>query len=69
MSICRHCGMGEDEHHAFEAREQPAGCVCDPATWHSRGFRLPPACAEHQGDPEQNCTRCEHDRECHGKGE
>jgi hypothetical protein len=66
MKVCKICGEKEDEHHSPDWLEIPEGCVCDWREWnYEKMTTLPPVCDEHQGDPNTNCTRCEHDKECH----
>jgi hypothetical protein len=66
MKVCKICGEKEEEHHEPDWLEIPAGCVCDWREWdYDDKTTLPPICEEHQGDPSKNCTRCEHDKECH----
>lgn len=60
--VCIHCGQTEDQHHAFEAKQMPTGCVCDPGTW---GETVAEVCDAYQGDGRTYCGQCEHDRACH----
>lgn len=60
--ICIHCGLTEDQHHAFEAKPMPVGCVCDSGTW---GNSINDVCDEYRGDGHTYCGRCEHDHACH----
>lgn len=62
MSVCIHCGLTEDQHHSFDAKPTPAGCVCDPGTW---GDVIDAICEEYHGDGRIYCARCEHDPGCH----
>lgn len=64
MSIthCPHCG----ERIEPEAK-RPDGCICDANEW-GTPYNLPPVCDKLEGDTVwQNCTRCEHDYECHAE--
>lgn len=64
--ICKICFEPEEAHHTPEWIEQPDGCVCDIGTWDYHNMaKLPPACEEYIGDGIENCTRCEHDKDCH----
>lgn len=64
--VCIHCGRAEDDHHEFEAKAMPPGCVCPPGEWRDD---VPAPCAEYQGDKWGQCARCEHDKACHRGGE
>lgn len=61
---CATCGEMECDHHSFVPVGRPVNCVCAAGEWRDPE-NIPQACPEHQGDPEQNCLRCEHDLECH----
>jgi hypothetical protein len=64
MSIthCPHCG----ERIEPEVK-RPDGCICDANEW-GDPYNLPPVCDKFEGDNVgQNCTRCEHDYECHAE--
>ena len=61
--FCKHCGLEENEHHDFEAT-MPDGCVCPPNEWVDT---VPQPCDAYEGDGVSNCTKCEHDAECHKK--
>ena len=65
--VCKICGAFEFDHHEPDYLEIPAGCVCDWKTWdYYDKSSLPPACEKYEGDGEQNCEKCEHDKACHG---
>lgn len=65
MSLrCIYCGLPEEDHHAFVAPEQPAGCVCDPHEW-GNPLNIPPPCKKFVGKAGQYCRVCEHDEACH----
>lgn len=59
-SLCRNCGRTEDGHCTFE----PKSCPCDDRTWADRPG---PICDKYTvfESTDSNCTRCEHDKECH----
>lgn len=59
--VCKHCGLPEEDHHDYEPA-MPDGCVCNPGEW---GVNVPDPCHEYQGDGEQYCKRCQHDKACH----
>lgn len=64
MSIthCPHCG----ERIEPEVK-RPDGCICDVYEW-GDPYNLPPVCDKFEGhNIGQNCTRCEHDYECHAE--
>jgi hypothetical protein len=74
--LCRHCRMGESDHHAFEAIRPPPGCVCDPASWDYLLTTIPASCAAYVAPPrngspgrEDYCATCEHERRCHAKAQ
>lgn len=58
---CKVCGEPESAHHDFEPK-MPEWCVCDYGVW---GDHVSDVCADYQGDGNQYCRKCEHDRECH----
>lgn len=62
--LCKHCGKTESEHHAFNAREIPRGCVCEPRDWGDPN-NIPPVCRSYEADGWGLCKRCEHDAACH----
>jgi hypothetical protein len=67
QSACRQCaicGEMECDHHHFEPVSRPSRCRCNALEWKDP-TNIPTICAEHQGDKAANCTRCEHDFECH----
>lgn len=49
----------------WEVTEQPVWAC----TIEHRVKQMPPVCAEYVGNGRTNCSRCEHDRECHVKKE
>lgn len=69
MRICKICGELESNHHEPDwiTITMPEGCVCDFRTWDykRKSFKTSPACAEYMGNGEENCKKCEHDKECH----
>jgi hypothetical protein len=66
MKICKVCGETQEEHHIPDWLEIPAGCVCNWREWDfERLSSLPPVCDHYEGNGTQNCSRCEHDKECH----
>ena len=62
MTHCPHCGEKLEPE-----VKRPDGCICDNNEWDDP-YTLPPVCdkfeADHVG---MNCTRCEHDYECHAE--
>lgn len=61
---CTHCGLPEDEHHAFEAPPTPPpGCVCKEP-WEGVA-EIPPICPALVDDGDGRCDQCEHDLACH----
>lgn len=62
MTHCPHCGEKLEPE-----VKRPDGCICDNNEW-GDPYNLPPVCdkfeADHVG---MNCTRCEHDYECHAE--
>lgn len=59
---CPHCG-GKLEPEV----KRHEGCVCDNMEW-GDPYNLPPVCDKFDGDDVgKNCTRCEHDYECHAE--
>jgi hypothetical protein len=67
MRVCKFCRQGEDEHHEFESIPIPEGCLCDPWEWEPNP--IGPICAQHKGPSNQNCSECEHNSDCHLRGE
>ena len=66
MDNCVICGLPEDEHHTFERVNRPsASCCCDAGEWANPGA-IPEVCGQYIGNGTQNCSTCEHDKECHG---
>lgn len=64
--VCASCGLSEEAHCVFDPLEMPDECVCDSGSWIGcTDGKVTPICEEHQGEGEQYCHRCEHDRECH----
>lgn len=61
--LCIYCQRPENEHHAFEGVAMPPGCQCNPLTW--APDELGTICDGYEGTGEANCSRCEHDKECH----
>lgn len=62
ITYCPHCG----ERIEPEVK-RPDGCICDANEW-GTPYNLPPVCDKFEGDTVwQNCTRCEHDYECHAE--
>jgi len=69
---CRHCGLYEDDHHAFEAMDVPPGCKCEPRDWTET---VPSVCPSFDLDEkwlvrftdDRRCKTCEHGEECHGR--
>jgi hypothetical protein len=71
-AFCKHCGKDESDHHEFEARIAPKGCMCEPGTW-SLMDEIPDVCEHYvrsipniQMDNYGYCQNCEHDKACHG---
>lgn len=61
--LCKHCGKSESEHHAFEVRAIPAGCVCADG-WPVGD--VPAICDSFESwTTARWCINCEHDRACH----
>ena len=62
---CIHCGKPRADHHEYESKELPAGCVCSPGEWLVE--EVPPACEEFEPmDVESDiCAHCEHEEPCH----
>lgn len=64
MMACKHCGLPPEDHHVFECIDMPKDCKCDTETW-SFAAEIIPICSEYDGDGDQYCGTCEHDKECH----
>jgi hypothetical protein len=70
--LCAHCGLAEDEHHAFTPIEMPPGCKCDPTNWYPTTIEegVPNVCTAYVLDADTgHCGECEHDEPCHAKPE
>ena len=68
---CTVCGKSEAEHETHQPAwiEFPDACVCDPGTWIGGTNKVDPICEKYQGNDEQYCNRCAHDKECHKKSD
>jgi len=62
--LCRHCGKPDDQHHGFEPRHMPVGCVCTPGEWIDP-VPAPCSCYVPRQGVASSCARCEHDEACH----
>ena len=58
--LCRICGKAESEHHEFQSKVMPEGCVCAPGEWDEE---VPLPCNAFAGS--DRCDNCEHDEACH----
>lgn len=68
--ICKNCGEPEGYHCLnFEPIVIPKGCVCNPRNWSGE---IRPICdnlEEDSGKFVGMCKKCEHNVECHTKGQ
>jgi hypothetical protein len=63
-TVCAVCGKTEEEHHAWDPVRRPTGCRCSVTDWRDRRD-IPTVCEKYEGDGNDYCKRCEHDRKCH----
>jgi len=58
---CIHCRMSKADHHAYEAKQMPDGCTCNPRDWGA----VKQICRRFKADADGMCLVCEHDESCH----
>lgn len=67
MSVCRECGLTEEEHHEFRPYVIPVACKCNPIEWRDPD-RIPAICRNWtpMDAGSDMCLHCEHEEACHG---
>lgn len=62
---CIVCGLDRDDHHEYVGpKRASSSCKCDAGTW-GDPQNIPAVCGHYNGDAEEYCANCEHDRACH----